>query len=1098
MVDKLDSLIYNIHLYNSLAAETSRIYEFESPTTHRRTWICWKIQGVAGDSIQIRLPLKTDEANKIGLKFASSAPESLRLPTNRFGWLETYVDTCPVYVIEPASDSLERPDMIVDSVWTSPNPPQVNNPVTFYARIKNIGNAAKESFEPPVNDSVCFYVDGEKKSDTLIGARIGAGDTVTVQGRLTWTPAATGNYLVKALVNGSRVFMELSFDNNSKYRVYDISYLPPTGSIVINKDSAFTNLPAVSLYLQSYNPNRSGNQPADSMNIWEVIPPDTMVQLTFGYVPFDSFKYYRLARLTRGKKKLCVKYRITEGGLESSTYADSIIFDWTPPESIRFVVNHDRLFTSTRSCTLCSSVFDSTSGICDMRFGNKLLANAVRNSSCDDTSRWSRSNTEHDSSHKFFKVNSVSDQVSYLRQDIHKDTLAQWIDDGDTLLMSADLVTDHFVGTGNFRFQYLYGPPDPVKPDTVDTIITATDPVISQGSQAWVSRYNFPVALYFHPVPPNGTEFKKARVEVYVKSSGSNSGSITVDNVRLEPIKSEYNYSRFVAYDSIKTGWLLKAGNGRQTVFAQFADQAGNETKVVNDTVVLDTTNPVCAITIPQDSQMVSSTLSIFGYAYDQSDTGRYFWKYNLDYRPDGNEIWYPIMPDSVSYTAVYFEPPGSWLGDWWTDSVTNHYHYDLRVLVKDSAGNQAEDTVYGVYVSNSEPPGGDDGFGGFGGEAEAMSLDKDGNLYLTSTETPADQIDLRVRKYSPTGESLLAFSAKLATDSTKTPWPSAIVVDDSSRILVLDGLNNCLKIFDKTGKFLIKVGSRGSGQGQFISPSDLKWDGPHGTKTKLFIADKGNKRVQVLTKQGSFLRQFGTDSIPLNDPIALVHSSYNQTSVLDVQNDTGRLFVYDSTGKIKKVVTSFNLKNPTALSLDSKDNLFIADAGNKRILELSPNLTHIYSFGTEGDSFGQFRDPTALTITKDRRYLYVYDRAKKTISKFTMIKSKKRGGGGGQSEELLEILPTQLLLYAPKPNPAKRLVTLKYGVPRPEKVSLIVYDIVGRQARTITDKVHKPGFYSAAWDGKDDRGRELSAGIYFCLLKDDEKILTKKVVLIE
>jgi hypothetical protein len=56
----------------------------------------------------------------------------------------------------------------------------------------------------------------------------------------------------------------------------------------------------------------------------------------------------------------------------------------------------------------------------------------------------------------------------------------------------------------------------------------------------------------------------------------------------------------------------------------------------------------------------------------------------------------------------------------------------------------------------------------------------------------------------------------------------------------------------------------------------------------------------------------------------------------------------------------------------------------------------------------------------------------------------------------------------------------------------------VGRQTRTITNGLHKPGFYAKTWDGKDDRGNELAAGVYFCLLKDDEKALTRKVVLIE
>ncbi len=1092
MVSSLDSLLINRRV---LIGDTmkSRIYELQD-STGKRTWVGWKNYKTDGSPIAVAMPTVTDSSYKT--KIAYSASEETTIATaGTYGYTSVTLDTFPIYLRQP-STATSRPDMMVDSIWLSPNPPQVNNPITFFARLKNVGNAAKQSFEPPANDSICFYVNGDKKSDTLIGASVAPGDTVTVHGRLTWTPADTGNYLVRAIVNGSKVFMELSFDNNAKYRMYNISYLPPTGWVKVNGDEPFANTHFGVLDMKSYNPNKADSASADYMRITQyTVSGGETTEYSSLWVDFDPHYPWRL-RQNQGRNVVYAQFKIDEGNLTSDVYKDSILVDWTYPETLKMVINHDSPFTSDTTCTLCCHAVDLSSGICQMRFGNDSLVNLVREGDMSSSSRWLWNHAVYHDSLDLFEME-IQDDTNYLYQQIPKDSILAKDPNcynGDTLQISGDLVLDHFKGSGRLEARLIFVPDQP-QAETLGTVPYGASIALPETTISKTGRYNLYSYFKFKP-ESTGYDFQRVDIGIFVTNSTSDTGRIYVDNIRLEPVKPKHTYSPFVSFDTTKL-WSLNPVNGRQVVFAQYQDSAGNETHVTWDTVVLDTTSPVCAITIPSDSQMVSSTLSIYGYANDQSDTGQYFWKYNLDYRPDGSETWYPVKPDWVSYSPVYYMPPGSWLGDWWTDSVPNHHHYDLRVQVRDSAGNQAESTVYGVYVSNADPPGGDgDGFGGFGGEAEAMSLDKDDNLYLTSTESPADQIDLRVRKYSPTGESLLAFSAKLPTDSTKNPWPSAIVVDDSLRILVLDGLNNCLKVFDKTGKLLVKIGSRGSGQGQFLNPSDIKWDSPG--KTKLFFADKGNKRVQVLTKQGSFLRQFGTDSIPLNNPIALVHNSYNQACVLDVQNDTGKLFVFDSTGKIKKVVTSFSLKNPTALSLDSKNNLFIADAGNKRILELSASLTHIYSFGTEGDSFGQFRNPTALSITKDSRYLYVYDRGKRTISKFTMIKSKKRSGGGGQSEELLEILPTQLLLYAPKPNPAKRIVMLKYAVPRQEKISLVIYDIVGRQARTITDKIHKPGFYTQTWDGKDARGRELSAGIYFCLLKDDEKILTKKVVLVK
>ncbi len=192
-----------------------------------------------------------------------------------------------------------------------------------------------------------------------------------------------------------------------------------------------------------------------------------------------------------------------------------------------------------------------------------------------------------------------------------------------------------------------------------------------------------------------------------------------------------------------------------------------------------------------------------------------------------------------------------------------------------------------------------------------------------------------------------------------------------------------------------------------------------------------------------------------------------------------------------------FKLLSAKSMSIDDRDNLFIADAGNKRILELSPRLTHVFGFGKEGDSLGQFRNPKSIAVTKDSRYLYVYDSGKRKIAKFKMIRERRGTKGGILSEEIVEIVPMNLILFSPRPNPTRRIAIIKYGVPKQERVSLMIYDIVGRQVKKLVNQIHKPGFYTVTWDGEDNRGKGLPAGIYFCLLKDREKIISKKIVLV-
>lgn len=73
---------------------------------------------------------------------------------------------------------------------------------------------------------------------------------------------------------------------------------------------------------------------------------------------------------------------------------------------------------------------------------------------------------------------------------------------------------------------------------------------------------------------------------------------------------------------------------------------------------------------------------------------------------------------------------------------------------------------------------------------------------------------------------------------------PRAIAVDKHDRIFVLDSLNHRIQVFGSAGDWLYTFGTVGSGPDEFLGPSGLSIDNENNL---LFVADKGNKRVQVL-----------------------------------------------------------------------------------------------------------------------------------------------------------------------------------------------------------------------------------------------------------
>jgi len=89
------------------------------------------------------------------------------------------------------------------------------------------------------------------------------------------------------------------------------------------------------------------------------------------------------------------------------------------------------------------------------------------------------------------------------------------------------------------------------------------------------------------------------------------------------------------------------------------------------------------------------------------------------------------------------------------------------------------------------------------------------------------------------------------------------------------------------------------------------------------------------------------------------------------------------------------------------------------------------------------------------------------------------------------------LRIYQSYPNPFNPLCTIRYEIPKPGRVRLQVFDIVGKPVRTLVDSWREIGVYSEVWDGRDDVGKELPSGVYFYRLEAGDFAATRKMVLL-
>ncbi len=84
------------------------------------------------------------------------------------------------------------------------------------------------------------------------------------------------------------------------------------------------------------------------------------------------------------------------------------------------------------------------------------------------------------------------------------------------------------------------------------------------------------------------------------------------------------------------------------------------------------------------------------------------------------------------------------------------------------------------------------------------------------------------------------------------------------------------------------------------------------------------------------------------------------------------------------------------------------------------------------------------------------------------------------------EVLPSQFALLQNYPNPFNATTIINYELRiknSPVRTTLKIYNILGEEVVTLVDKKQKAGSYRVVWDGRNNQGKELVSGIYFCRL---------------
>jgi hypothetical protein len=142
-------------------------------------------------------------------------------------------------------------------------------------------------------------------------------------------------------------------------------------------------------------------------------------------------------------------------------------------------------------------------------------------------------------------------------------------------------------------------------------------------------------------------------------------------------------------------------------------------------------------------------------------------------------------------------------------------------------------------------------------------------------------------------------------------------------------------------------------------------------------------------------------------------------------------------------------------------------------------HIPHIASFG---DSLAYYIAATDNAQNRNTSGLYTFRVSETGIEEHTSRVEKKA---------LCD-------LHQINPNPFKSSTVINYSITTPCRVTLKVYNILGKLVTTLINERKLTGTHNVRWDGKDANGRQVPSGIYFSHLEAGDQVNTRQLILLK
>jgi hypothetical protein len=237
--------------------------------------------------------------------------------------------------------------------------------------------------------------------------------------------------------------------------------------------------------------------------------------------------------------------------------------------------------------------------------------------------------------------------------------------------------------------------------------------------------------------------------------------------------------------------------------------------------------------------------------------------------------------------------------------------------------------------------------------------VDRDGNVWVAD-QRGANERELAkfpgekgkghtVVKFSPDGKVLLTLgkAGVAGNPPDALTEPTSVLVAPSGDIFISEGHsgqsdnappNTVARVskFTKDGKFIKSFGKLGSGPGEFRTPHDLAMD----SQGRLFVADRGNMRIQILDQDGKYLAEWKQFSRPSgvyirNDMIYVADSESNGVAPHPGWKRGIRIGSVKDGNVMYRIPDPLEMKGTSAaegVAVDTKGNVYGGEVGPRQL----------------------------------------------------------------------------------------------------------------------------------------------------------------------